>query len=686
MTDKLQLIQEAAKRGILPQHLQPLYDEAVKRGLIAQPNTSQADLFNPEHQARARLMKERPDLYGQGERTWMQGVDDRVRGVAAQAPIVGGFMDEISAGLNTGFGLAGDYDQALALERERDARQWEQNPTESKIGAGVGIVAGTLGAARAVPFKLPKTMPGKITAGTGIGAGGGYVEGFARGENLEDRLEQGEQSAKLGAYLGFGAPIVARGAGYTYGRVKDALAGSRAAQAIGTSPAAAHRVGQALRDDFPDESAALTRSRELGPDAMLANLGPRLEGQASSIASQPVQGKTILNRAVEEQASRGGQRMTRDLDQAFGPADSRFAQRMAYKDAQSPAGALYRAAKGRKVDGGLISQTISDTVDQFPQAGSARKALSQVNDMLVDPRTGHFIDDAGNLVGVRQEIDQIIRTAGEGDYRRGLGTPVGQAMHRVRRAIDETLKQDPTLKRADEIWGTEARNMDALDLGAKRIIGPNGMDPAELAQRTRGMSDTERQALLRGTRGELQRQMGNTAGNRNEALALGNKITSDNNLQRLEIVADRGAADTVRRAAEREQTFAHTGQAISGNSLTASRQAGAQEFPNPTARGNYGELGKRTLAGVMMELPARALDKMLRGAIGRRRANVSNEAASLLAATGGNHERIIHALMSMRSGASQAQKAKITRLAEALLTIPAGRAGYALDAQLGAAH
>src|SRR5688572_30211187 len=131
MASRLELIKEAAKRGILPQHLQPLYDEAVKRGLIAPPNMSQADLFNPENQARARLMEERPDLYGQGERSWLQGVDDRVRGVAAQAPFIGGAMDEISAGLNTGFGFAGDYEQELALQRERDKRQWEQNPTES---------------------------------------------------------------------------------------------------------------------------------------------------------------------------------------------------------------------------------------------------------------------------------------------------------------------------------------------------------------------------------------------------------------------------------------------------------------------------------------------------------------------------------------------------------------------------
>jgi hypothetical protein len=323
-------------------------------------------------------------------------------------------------------------------------------------------------------------------------------------------------------------------------------------------------------------------------------------------------------------------------------------------------------------------------VDEFPQAGSARQALAQVNDMLIDPRTGQFIDDAGNLVGVRQEIDQLIRNTGNGDYRKGLSTPAGAALSRVRRAIAATLKQDPVLRQADEIWGSEARNMDALELGAKRIVGPSGIDPAELAQRLRGMTDSERQALLKGTRGELQRVMGNTAGNRNEALALGNKITSDNNLQRIEQVAGSEAAEMVRRAAEREQTFAHTGHAITGNSLTAARQAGAQEFPNPTMRGNYSELGKRTLAGVMMELPARGLDKLLRGAISRKRANVANEAANLLAATGGARDRLIRTLAEMRPNARPAQREKITRLTEALLAIPSGRTGYALEAEFGA--
>ena len=128
--------------------------------------------------------------------------------------------------------------------------------------------------------------------------------------------------------------------------------------------------------------------------------------------------------------------------------------------------------------------------------------------------------------------------------------------------------------------------------------------------------------------------MGNVAGNRNEALAIGNKMTSDNNLARMAELLGPTGARGINRAAQREQTFAQTGDAITRNSLTASRQAGAKEFPNPIARADYSELGKRTLAGATVELPARALYKMLRGAISRRRANVSTEAARLLAPQG----------------------------------------------------
>ena len=44
----------------------------------------------------------------------MMAVDDRVCQVARGVPVVGSYLDEASAGLNTLGGLVGDYDQELA--------------------------------------------------------------------------------------------------------------------------------------------------------------------------------------------------------------------------------------------------------------------------------------------------------------------------------------------------------------------------------------------------------------------------------------------------------------------------------------------------------------------------------------------------------------------------------------------
>src|SRR5688572_14239373 len=90
---------------------------AVKAFKQSVGNISQAELFEPQHQARGRVASERPDLYGQGERSIMQGIDDRVRSTASGVPLVGGWADEAAAGLNTGFGYLGNYDQELAYQR-----------------------------------------------------------------------------------------------------------------------------------------------------------------------------------------------------------------------------------------------------------------------------------------------------------------------------------------------------------------------------------------------------------------------------------------------------------------------------------------------------------------------------------------------------------------------------------------
>ena len=63
--------------------------------------------------------------------------------------VVGPYLDEVRAGLNTGFGLVGDYGQELAYQRARDRIFEAERPKEATALQVAGSVAGGGAALRA---------------------------------------------------------------------------------------------------------------------------------------------------------------------------------------------------------------------------------------------------------------------------------------------------------------------------------------------------------------------------------------------------------------------------------------------------------------------------------------------------------------------------------------------------------
>lgn len=193
MASQLDLIQEAVRRGLpLPAEKQVLYDEAVKRGLIEDA---------------------RPGI--------VQQVDDRVRAVARGVPIIGGAMDEISAGLNTGFGFLGDYDKALQQERSRDKQFDASHPKESTaLQIGGGVAGAVAGARQFGGLPVPATLPAKMGAGAAGGGLLGMWEAFTRGEGgAENRVADAKSAAGPSAAIGGVLPLL----GYGVGKVYDAF-------------------------------------------------------------------------------------------------------------------------------------------------------------------------------------------------------------------------------------------------------------------------------------------------------------------------------------------------------------------------------------------------------------------------------------------------------------------------------
>jgi len=289
MASQIELLQEAVKRGLpLPPDKQALYDEAVKRGLLA-------DVRQGQTQPALRQAEASPGV--------MQGVDDRVRAIARGVPVIGGFMDEISAGLNTGFGMVGDYDAALNQERARDKQFDAANPWESTGLQIAGGLAGTTAGLRAGGGSppVPKTLTGKVGAGAGAGGLLGGIEAFSRAEGgFGPRWDAAKKAAGTGALIGGAFPI----AGYAAGKVYDAF---RKPAESGLNSAAlkeqagplfnrAREANMALRPEAYDDMVARIRE-SLGGDFVPENMA-QLQNALNALdkrRGQPLPYSEIMN-------------------------------------------------------------------------------------------------------------------------------------------------------------------------------------------------------------------------------------------------------------------------------------------------------------------------------------------------------------------------------------------------------
>jgi hypothetical protein len=226
-------------------------------------------------------------------------VDDRVRALARGVPIIGGAMDEISAGLNTGFGYLGDYDAALKQERDRDRGFDKENPLES---LGLQVTGGVAGTA-AIPGKVPvpATLPGKVAAGGGAGGLLGGIEAFTRAEGgFENRWNAAKKAAGPGALIGGAIPL----AGYAAGKIYDTfrkpaesgLSASILKEQAGPLFDRARDANMALKPEAYDEMVDRIR-QGLGGEFVPENM-PQLQNALNALdkrRGQPIPYSEVMN-------------------------------------------------------------------------------------------------------------------------------------------------------------------------------------------------------------------------------------------------------------------------------------------------------------------------------------------------------------------------------------------------------
>ena len=206
--------------------------------------------------------------------------------------------------------------------------------------------------------------------------------------------------------------------------------------------------------------------------------------------------------------------------------------------------------------------------------------------MVSDQYKGNdIVHSANDLIGVRQRIDELISNAGGMPhpgldlYELGKKTSTGRALLQIRKSINDTLHQDPTLKEADNIFSGASNSQTAFELGNTRIIGRGDsvMEPQAAAARWSKMSAQEKSSVLEGLGRKGQNAIRDVSHNRNDGKAMADSFTTENNLSRLDALGL--DSSKVRNMAAREDTLASSNNRILSGSDTARTDLARQNFP-----------------------------------------------------------------------------------------------------------
>ena len=506
----------------------------------------------------------------------------------------------------------------------------------------------------------PSTLVQKGVSAVGAGLGGQTVKALV------------PDSWPIKPYLEAGATIVGGGAPTA---ISDLAAGnniSKIADAVQANPKALRTVG----DSIGDTSAARTIASSLGPEAMLANLTPQATQDARALAAMGLENSPKIQTTAQSILDNSGTRAAQDWENTVGPMKTRYDKAVEIGAQKAGTSSMYQAARGVPIDPKPIIDAIPNIVDKAKNNPEARAAISEINDMLIDPRTGQFVTDAGELVNARIRIDELIKKAGAGQtvtpgadlYQIGKGTTTGGFLSQIRRTINDTLHQDPNLAQADSIFSDASRSQSAFELGNKKIIGScdSVMEPQALEARWNKMSDQEKASVLEGLGRKGQNAIGDVRPNRNDGKAMADAFATPNNISRLDAMGLNSG--TVQNMAAREDALASSNNRILGGSDTARTDLAKQKYVQPgQSLGGIPDLainagaGTGALVAALMHNPiiaagigaAWGTKKLAQIIVDSRRMATNNSAADLLSRTGSRASAVIDAIDKMNLSPNQ---------------------------------
>ncbi|MEY4198903.1 MAG: hypothetical protein RLZZ265_643, partial [Verrucomicrobiota bacterium] len=638
----------------------------VRAGIQALPPEQRKDAFN--EWAKTYVANERKSG------GVMQGIRDVGRNLARGTP-VGSWLDEANANtqaLLKRLGLGGsDYDEALAYQRATDAAIDQDS---MKLGSlpvigdvtmgGVQKLAGGIASAPVSPMvnmvRGTTMLPRMANAGA-TGAAYGAVYGAGEGDGTIDRATNAAVGTMIGGGFGAAAPAVATGVSRLV---------SRSPQPQGALGTMDRRAVANVADDMVADGRVGMRPVE--PEAMIADMGPNLQGHTGAIARMPGEGKAVVIDALGATVGhgrRGGApaRIQADVDAVLGPPQNLVQlERQVVQDADRRARPFYDQFEKSQLRPTQELVNILQSVPDDVIAAARKMATVDRVDITRPEALPRLIEY------IKAGLDDHVQSLIQNGYMRSAKSYTNLTRD-LRREVDTILNpQAPALgpwAMARREAGTGRQFREGLEQGQQAFT--RGVHPDQMRADLAGMNAVQRSGFNAGARGQIRDIMGeasSTLGATGDSAVM-RRLGSDYARDKLAQVAGQPGADRIVNRLNTEGIYEQTRQAAVGNSVTAAMQENLKRYrgrTDPQVGGNIPD----SLWGDAKKAAGWVLNKMTAGYLDERSRRQALDAARILVAQGETRDAFIQELQSFitRRDLTQRQRAAGEELLQNVLT------------------
>jgi hypothetical protein len=524
----------------------------------------------------------------------MLGLGDRARAL-------------IDSGVEAVSGHGFNYSDNLKKQQGESADFATAHPIASPVLEGVGGAIAPLAVVKAAASGA--TLGAKTLIGAGTGGAIGATQGVLSSKDWTN-LPQVAKDAAIGGGAGTVLGGLIPGSAKLVGAGFEKVANAFGSKVDGMSRAAGAHLIRGVEADGP--AAVQARMQELGPDAMLADAGPALLGKAQGASLNSDEARSELQNALTTRNTGTNQRIQSDVNGALGPAEDPQTVTNAIRDHRTAVDSVNYPAALNNAPSVRIAPIMTDLVDrvnQAPVGSMEHRALTNLQEMLTRTERRPMVDaqgiqqydrlgnerwqefpvshdDAGILHKVKGELDNVIEYDAP-----GLGVPAGAltrqqgALKQVRGAINDALEtQVPGYRNANRVSAALAQRGEAVNLGTQYLgAGKTTASPDRFAAAFDPLSQGEKIAFAKGSRGEIERNLGTKA---NDLQALRGQLQGEGGWNGAKIATVHGqtGADALAATVDRNLKFRDTYNKVVENSQTAQRTAAQKEMkPDPSS-------------------------------------------------------------------------------------------------------